>query len=240
MLEISKTHQEKAIEIKDLIKDNLSLFILIPTILGGLLQVIQISYISPSLLRFFSLSQLITDGLFVILYFIIVVFLPCLLAYRVMSFSKNLSMFYRRVIVVIFIVLYLSCMLIKLYYSKEFNSNHFYDFLFQIFTSFIYGCGLFIRYPKTDQSQESKFEIQSFNLKLIIYGILYGIFLGYITFIQVTYTFPIDNFKVLEKKFEKTGKIKVLYFNDKYIFLEIDSKKKSGVKIHIEKLDSIF
>jgi hypothetical protein len=240
MIEISKSHKEIFISIKNFIKENLSLFILVPTILGGLLQIIQIFLISPALLRFFSLSQLVIDGLFVIIYFATVIFLPYYFAKRTMRFSKKISRDQRNFLMIIFYILVVFCIIINLVYQEDFKVNPLSDFLFEIFTFYIYGCGFFIDFPETNMSEELKFRIQGINLKMIILLVSYGIIFSFFAFIQISNTTPIDNFVVLEKKFEKDGEVKLLYFNDKYVFLQIDSKDSSKTKIHIEKLDSIF
>lgn len=46
-----------------LLRENISLIIIIPTVLGGLLQLYNLSNISPEYIRFFSLSQVVPDGL---------------------------------------------------------------------------------------------------------------------------------------------------------------------------------
>lgn len=45
------------------IRENISLIIIVPTILGGLLQLYNLSNISPEYIRFFSISQVVPDGL---------------------------------------------------------------------------------------------------------------------------------------------------------------------------------
>src|SRR5690606_19259612 len=45
------------------IRENISLIIIVPTVLGGLLQLYNLSNISPEYIRFFSLSQVVPDGL---------------------------------------------------------------------------------------------------------------------------------------------------------------------------------
>ena len=47
-------------------RENLSLIILIPTILGGLWQFISLADISMSYIRFFSLTQLVVDGILIL------------------------------------------------------------------------------------------------------------------------------------------------------------------------------
>jgi len=48
------------------IKNNIQLILLIPTVLGGLWQVLELSFISTSYIRFFSVSQLISDGILIL------------------------------------------------------------------------------------------------------------------------------------------------------------------------------
>lgn len=49
------------------IRDNIQLIVLIPVVLGGLWQLFELASISVSFIRFFSVSQLIADGLLVLL-----------------------------------------------------------------------------------------------------------------------------------------------------------------------------
>ncbi|WP_062062301.1 hypothetical protein [Aquimarina longa] len=46
------------------LKEYLSVIILIPTVIGGAIQLIQLAYISPSFIRLYSITQALTDGLF--------------------------------------------------------------------------------------------------------------------------------------------------------------------------------
>lgn len=48
------------------VKDNISIIILLPTILGGLWQLIELSSLSFSFVRFFSVTQLLPDGLLIL------------------------------------------------------------------------------------------------------------------------------------------------------------------------------
>lgn len=57
-----------------LVKDNLSLLIILPPIFGGLWQIIELSSLSLSFLRFFSVSQLVADGLLILIVFLIFFF----------------------------------------------------------------------------------------------------------------------------------------------------------------------
>lgn len=56
------------------IKDNLSLIILVPAILGGLWQLLELASIGIPYIRFFSVSQIVSDGL-LILFMAITIFI---------------------------------------------------------------------------------------------------------------------------------------------------------------------
>ena len=66
-------------DFKNLYKNNKDFFpiiILIPTIIGGIWQILELMTIDPSFLRFFSISQLVSDGILIItLLTIIIVYL---------------------------------------------------------------------------------------------------------------------------------------------------------------------
>lgn len=65
-------------------KENIQFVILIPTLIGGIWQLIELSRISISFIRFFSVTQLISDGLLVL--FILIVFY---LFYQVTLIGSN-------------------------------------------------------------------------------------------------------------------------------------------------------
>ena len=56
------------------LRENLNIIILVPTILGGLWQILELASISTSYIRFFSLTQLIADGL-LILFILMIIYL---------------------------------------------------------------------------------------------------------------------------------------------------------------------
>lgn len=53
-------------------KENLTLFALVPTALGGIWQICKLGFISINMIRFFSVSQLISDGIIILL----IIFFP--------------------------------------------------------------------------------------------------------------------------------------------------------------------
>lgn len=65
-----KTIYHNAEKLYKLIKKNLSLLIIFPPLIGGLWQVIELSSLSISFLRFFSVSQLVADGILILIVFL--------------------------------------------------------------------------------------------------------------------------------------------------------------------------
>lgn len=51
----------------DLIKENFNLIVAIPPILGALWQITELSRLSLSYIRFFSISQLVADGVLILI-----------------------------------------------------------------------------------------------------------------------------------------------------------------------------
>lgn len=242
MLLTSEKTFKKILNIKNLIKDNLSLLILIPTIFGGAIQFIQLSAISPSLIKFFSLNQLIIDGLFIIIYFSLIIALPYYIAYKTMSFTKNLPPKKLKIIRFIFILLIIITFLFNIFFHKLFSINNIYEILSQFISFFIYGCGFFIRSHKdlNNFSNDEEKKINQLNIFILITILIMGLILASSSFIKTMNSIPIDNFELLEKKYKSKGKLEILYFNDKYIFFKIKSTKESSTKIHIEKMESVL
>lgn len=89
-----KTIYHNADKLYKLIKENLSLLIIFPPLIGGLWQVIELSSLSISFLRFFSVSQLVADGiliLIVFLFFIASLLIPPIAAYWLFPPSLSLN-----------------------------------------------------------------------------------------------------------------------------------------------------
>ncbi|MFC7772554.1 hypothetical protein [Flavobacterium sp. GCM10027622] len=238
MIEIPENSYQNLVKTKNQIKNNLPLLILIPTILGGLQQTIQLIIISPSLIRFFSISQLIADGLFILLYFTSIVILPLYIAKYIMKITNNLSNEIKLIISYFIIILQAINILIILFYNKETSSDTLLDFLHQVSIFFVFGCSIFLKIENNDNEQ-SIIKINKINWIVSLVIFFTGLTLSIIMFIKINITIPIDNFTKLEKKYGDIKNIEILYFNDKYIFLRVLNKS-SDHKIHIEKLDTVL
>jgi len=80
------------------IKNNLALIILIPTILGGLWQIVELSKMSVSFIRFFSVTQLLPDGLlmlFILISLYIVYYFGSLNKYKI-NFDKKIMIIHKK------------------------------------------------------------------------------------------------------------------------------------------------
>lgn len=64
----------------NLLKENLTMIVIIPTILGAIWQLYMLSSISSNLVRFFSVSQLISDVILVLGFFIF----PFIMSYQIL------------------------------------------------------------------------------------------------------------------------------------------------------------
>ena len=65
------------------INEYLGLFIVVPAVLGGLWQILELSYLSPSFIRFFSVTQVASDGLLVMVIVFVISVPILLLTFRV-------------------------------------------------------------------------------------------------------------------------------------------------------------
>tara|TARA_R110002049_G_scaffold302643_2_gene495926 strand:- start:5 stop:862 length:858 start_codon:yes stop_codon:yes gene_type:complete len=104
-------------------KDFLPLVVLLPTILGGMLQTIQLIIIGPEYIRFFSITQLVSDGI-LILSILSIIYISYLFLRRYYNFKKitahNISLKFavRRLVLIIFIF---SLIFLLYYVNKEFE-----------------------------------------------------------------------------------------------------------------------
>jgi len=69
---------------KSWIKDNISIIILVPTFLGGMWQIIELASIGTPFIRFFSASQLVSDGLLILF-----IFAWCYLMWKLTSWDSK-------------------------------------------------------------------------------------------------------------------------------------------------------
>lgn len=77
-------------------KDNLPMLIILPTILGGIWQVIELARIDLAYIRLFSINQLVPDGLSIIFMCLIGYFLFTIVRLNYYVLSKNVEWFIKQ------------------------------------------------------------------------------------------------------------------------------------------------
>lgn len=251
--------------IKSDIKENLSVIVLIPSVLGGIWQVLELLNIGLPYLRFFSLSQLISDGLTIAITIVIFIIL-----YRVANPKKFVQSLFDgsgdRIPTFLLVILIIFPLIVVVFYNDLYNDDNQFTFLDYINLSIplLILIGAFIRlffrmYLKIDKNVYAikviKYHIQNQthiyeNVKLffgfVIQIILLFVFIAIIKFRDLIYTSPnLENIKLakenVNKNLNKSLKTEILYFNDKYIFMEIHERDiKESKKIIIYKTDDVF
>lgn len=230
----------------NILKENITMFAIVPTILGGIWQLWMLGSISSNMIRFFSISQLISDGLLVLGYF---VFPISIILQTIKNRRKDYPSSTKEpnrlvdvvviVVAIIFVVLIITLLILVWIISdihnviqlKELNSLWKFLFLLSFFTGLVYVLfGKFIDRKLT------------FGLFVSIVLIL-NMAVTFICFSKVSKDFSsIENIQVLLHNLEKKdcySKVpEILYFNDKYIFIALEKKTKKSILI--KKFDALI
>lgn len=255
----------------EFLKKHLSLIILFPTTIGGLWQLIELSSISPSYIRFFSISQVVPDGLLVLL-FIVGIYVSLIISrllFRYTSLSKLKSTkWWSTIVLMVLITIMFSAPLIYMYIGVV---DRGYIEVVDIFT-FI-GCLTMIlgsyanlipenalkRFEKKeptnktfekDKTEDEKPKLKNylfvagFLVILILALKLFGLTSDVISKIRndSVRTERLLNFETLVLKLKEKENYKfseILYFNDKYIFVEYFDRNNKMV-IEVLKNESLF
>lgn len=200
------------------------MIVIIPAILGGGLQIIQLVMISPKYIRFFSVSQVIPDGLMILF----ILGLTVMWLEYVFPTPKVKSR-----ITVFLVAIYLSLVLAILFDKVVGTSNFFWVTLVLYPVSSILILYL-IRRSESLKLSEHKLRI----FKILAQG---GFFISLIFIFtqlqngRLNLSLP-SNFTNLAKL---TSKGNLVYFNDQYIFLEV-TQLDSTKKIEVLKFDAFF
>lgn len=219
------------------------------TFLGGIWQTIQLGVISLSYIRFFSISQLLPDGLFVLFslflftIFLIINFIFCSLLYSLtysffgeiainkfinkLNNTKNVLNKTQINIILIFtilLIIYTFWIILSTNISFENHLKH-----VSIFCCLIYIIIYF--YKVTRISLMHRF---FFLLLISVMLTFVFVFFSFLNKFYDKYLYPknLKNFdELLTKiKLENPKKlVEIIYFNDKYIFVEIINCKRNEV-----------
>jgi hypothetical protein len=249
--------------ILDFLKDNLSLIIVIPAFLGGLWQSIELMSISIPYIRFFSISQIVPDGL-LILSIILIGLVPYTLSYYynyLLNLDekekpkseeeiesdriKNLKRFKW-----IFFISFFFGVTYFLFFINFINTSKdlFADTAITIVVLFGSTFSLHACYELSDIYAKKIYKLG--NLMLIGLYILTLVYYRKILHNSFVLTDNLDNVEninnILNTKYPNKS-TKIEYFNDKYLFIKIiDSSKKDLKtlkpieKIHIMEIEKLL
>lgn len=240
----------------DFLKEYLSIIIVVPAFIGGLWQAIELMSISVPYIRFFSISQIVPDGILILL-FMFCALLPFFFSMVMRYFfepqkeiNKRKKLKYGVHILLTFLVLSITYYLLNL---RETNTVKSVLAETTIITCIIYGV---YDFQNREYNSSDFFGKAMYKLLNIPIFILY-IVVGYYFCNQIHKTFTItnnlENIKNIKEgiahKFPNT-KQEIIYFNDKYIFIKIIEKlekdktgkilKHTKEKVYITKIESLF
>lgn len=216
------------------LKEYLPLIIVIPTFLGGIWQVLELSLISISYVRFFSISQLVADGILIIM-----IIFPWIIGFMFFiekyKFIKNnntvvknnifLDIFLYFIIVLVF---YMSWIFL-LQIINNIGIDTYLGYLILVMYIYLILFMLLFFLSKIFISC-IEFILKIFKTKAISYTLV--IILSFLMLFHHIFFIPesLENITNLPD-----GKIK--YFNDKYIFIE-NRENKNIIVVEFDKLFS--
>lgn len=256
-------------KIAKFLKEYLSILIVIPAFVGGIWQAIELMSISIPYIRFFSISQIVSDGI-LILIFLIIAFSYYFLGWfaDILFFEKGKSEppevlsaedyeIYKRKKLnywsTYFIITYVvSLVIIYRLFDKKTTLSDFKGLVVVIyFCVFILNRSLdnCYFYAKDKHKQIAK----ACNVLLLVLYFVFALYFSKIIhniFIAPTNIINIEQVKKdVASKYPNT-KQELIYFNDKYIFIKIIDKikmdkkgkvlKHTSEKIYIMKFETLF
>lgn len=225
-----------------LIKENLTILLIIPTLIGSLWQIIAICFINISYLRFFSITQALSDSL-IIIFFCSFYFLM----YSVISFYGQISndlhsvkrLKRENIGAFIFALLIILTTLIIIILNNKLTIQSFFLLAISLLT---------LQFVIKKTIKRNKFKYIKFIKKhpfltLSVYTIILGGLIILSIYINIifhkTYSKP-ENFKNIEYLDcylnIKRDQYKLLYFNDNYIFVELNENK----NVEVIKFEELF
>lgn len=246
------------------IQKKLSVIIIVPAFIGGLWQALELLNISTPFLRFFSISQIVPDGLLILIIFLIPFIVPVSTHYFDKLFftedytkekvrketrekldkspKGNLILF-----TIVFIMVYGSGL--YYFYRIIFETHSIDNITLAVMMTYlsVYASNIFLTICYELATSKFRVYYKFCNIFLLVLYLLIGYSFAKEVHNKFLLNDKLDNieniYSALEKTHPKTKK-RILYFNDKYIFVEIistDKKtKKSAEKIHIMELDNLF
>lgn len=211
------------------VKDSIAVIIIIPSLLGGINQLIKLISIAPEMMRFFSVTQVVPDGLAIILYTGIM-FGVYYVSTRVLFFfynffnSKRESQKYFRTVSIILLVIILGLGKLLVTYLLNTTSNS-----LKYFNLIIFSISLVAFQPCCLIFYKENYNIILNNKQVtkFIFAITLSMNLFFPPIYNYEYVAPLMKLSYdLEKANDKGFKSsKIRYVNDKYIIVDENIKK---------------
>lgn len=243
----------------NLCKDNIVMFVAVPTVLGGIWQIICLTTISFSYVRFFSATQLLPDGIIIfvilasyyLLYLLVRKYKDAFSNRLVIKFSQSNSR-------LVLAILFYGFQILALSYFLAINlpkQNQPYDLMsfilfgvvilwVLIITGSLSSIGLIISRRFIKRSERKEFYKTSRILNFLEAALIVYIIIGAIRSFNKSFLIPAktENFTELLqslKQKDSAANYEIVYMNDLYIFV---NKTKFNTKnsIIIYKVESIF
>ncbi|MGP4964647.1 hypothetical protein [Psychrobacter celer] len=267
---VIKTIKNRISYLSNLIKDNIAIIVLIPTVLGGLIQLFKLGMIDLRYIRYFSVTQLVPDGLLAILLLCIITvivythnnFLLIKLSFIPEKLTTKLKL--RSLISSLVIAtgqaISITYAVVEMPSTEELlnSSNYFIAVNAVIYVgilAMVFYCFKYINLEKeylrdTDHVvlidnkllKTSKSIFSAFSLILLISFIVIFLrmtyfFIEYMNEAKGTYNYSKIE-EIISNDFESYTDYKILYFNDKYTFVEVNVKDSNVITIY--KTDNVF
>lgn len=221
----------KSIEENNYIKyfnENLSLLIAIPTLIGGLKQFIFLSFLSSNLLTFFSINQLLIDGVIAIIKLSATFFFVYLYKGLILNYCKEKKFYSEKKSWLINYSLKL-VMIFWFFVVIFFDVNYYFPQLMDILLFIISSLVIF-----------SLINISIYYNTHIARRTVYLLISLYIVLSDVNGGKSIQNFaEITASVRKKYPEAEIKYFNDQFIFYETKPKYMNS-EIVIKKIDDLF
>ncbi|NGY38995.1 hypothetical protein FQU23_015980 [Flavobacterium sp. XN-5] len=236
LIEIYRTFKKSPLKY---LKNNLNLIIILPALLGGLWQLIELSRISFSFIRFFSVSQIIPDGLLILLFLIIFTISVFILFYfwkkldnddeeveNNVTIKKGNALF-----AILFILLFFGCIVLVAYCNNYFIKN--IESLISLFlylpvniviTLFAFAfLGYSVLHCKDIEILNHLKKVAS-NISIVFISVQIIMLISFMVQFHNVFLLPaelknVDNLICKAEKVEDSANFEILYSNDKYIFV---------------------
>ncbi len=223
-------------KVLDYIKENINILILIPTVLGGFWQLLELVRIEISFIRFFSLTQVVSDGLVIMFLLLIFAFINLGVFLKEKKEDDNTISPYEeylavKLVLLLFFLLGFGYVLYIINY-EYFNTPR----IILLYTFFIASIRvirdiIIKKYGDIFKHYYSLIVLLVFQISLYFMNSIFTKF-------HHLYYVP-SNIKNIEYLECYTGKKKkdfeLLYFNDKYVFIK-DIKSKQIEIINFEEM----